>query len=169
MRKVHGSRRNIYHVDRRPIVHDDDDKIALGNKPINQNSAHLKHRRTQQSLLERQNDQKLETTDRSIVTGPNSKFNKYLPKLSPQTYKPSAALSASKDKIKHDIEKNRGRTGEADEEYTEFTYEDDDYEDYSHETFLHNTKQYNAKPITEKTPLNGREKGFYPRNINRQN
>lgn len=146
-------------------MYDDEDKITVENKPTNQNTAHLKYRRIQQNPLERQSDQKLETTDRPIISGPNSKFNKYLPKLSTQTYKSSAAHSDSK--TKHD--KNHGPTGVTDEDYAELTY--DDYDDYSHETLIQKTKQYNAKPllITDKPPINGREKGFYTRNVNRQN
>lgn len=179
MRKVHGSRRNVYHVDRRPVPeYDDEEEIApVEQRPqANQN---VKLRRLQpQTAIERPNDQKLETTDRPferperpLSAGSNSKFyNKYLPKLNKQSYSaPSTAAQEVKESKK--LDKKPARPSVPEEEY-EYAYEDgEDYVEYPRESLSPRTKQYNTKPlpITDKPLINGRDKGLRRNYNNRQN
>uniref|UniRef100_A0A336LKE7 CSON011451 protein n=1 Tax=Culicoides sonorensis TaxID=179676 RepID=A0A336LKE7_CULSO len=158
LRKAHGNQRNVYQADRRPFIYDDDEEIQV-TKKSKQNSSTLKHRQIQQSSTERGNDQKPIKNDRPYISGSNSKFNKYKPKLNGRSQETQSRTSAYNNK---QSVKGTDNSDLNDEDYVEL------YDDVNEEL-----AEYSQEPtliVSEKRPSAFiREKGYSPRNKNKQN
>lgn len=147
---MHGTRRNLYQIDRRPTLLNDHNSE---DKPSSLNDDNFKSRRIQQNHSARLK----EPTNRPTSEF-RSKYNKYLPKIN--TYKTTLMNSNSNDKVVQNIKTNDDKTNQ---EYTDVMYDDDDY-DYVPISQNSKSDRNPTKPITF-----NREKGYRLKTINRQN